>query len=216
MIELQASEPPGALLDEPFALRARSVEAAGLVWRARYRDDDGHVWQAQAPFADRLSGTWRPRSANVTGVAALLSARPVAVDVRVEAPDGRSASRTLTRRLLGEGVQRRRWRDGLAATLHLPAGPARGVALLQGDGPAPLLAAPLLASRGVLTLALASGPAGLALERLAAVPAATGPPEVVDDVPLAPNVGATEGDPAARAAAWDALLARLGAVPRAA
>lgn len=187
----------------------------GLSWRARYRDDDDRVWRASADTAAGLSAAWRPGKAATADVAALLSLRPVTIDVRVEEPGGAAASRTLTRRLLGQGVRRRRWRDGMAASLHLPAGDAVAAVVLDapgGDGTAALLAAPLLASRGVLALALTAGRVEEARERLAAV--APAEPLVVSDVPLPPNVGTTTGDPTERAAAWDALLERIGAAPR--
>jgi len=78
------------------------------------------------------------------------------------------------------------------------------------------LAGPLLASRGVLVLTVLKGDVAAARERLAVVPAAAGAePRVLAGVPLAPGVPARDGDPAARAAAWDALLGGLGARPRA-
>jgi hypothetical protein len=219
-IELQVSEPPGGLFDEPFVLRARPERIAPLTWRARYRDDDARVWRASAPTAAELTDAWQASKASTTGYAALQSLRPVSVDVRVEGPDGQAASRSLTRRLLGEGVRRRRWREGLTATLHLPAEEPLGVVLLDATaeadaGAAAMLAAPLLASRGVLTLAVTKGPVDAALERLAAMPVVALEPVVLTGAPLPPNVGASEGEPPDRAAVWDALLARVGARPRA-
>jgi hypothetical protein len=103
------------------------------------------------------------------------------------------------------------------------------------------LAGPLLASRGVLVLTVAAGSVDDARGRLASVPGAAEPivlaaadplggeptgeaaPQLAgsaplaDHVPLPPGVGLagdTPGAAAARAAAWDALLARLGAVSR--
>ena len=94
------------------------------------------------------------------------------------------------------------------------------------------LAAPLLASRGVLALVVAGGrgsadPLATARERLAAVPAAREPillepaldpfgDEPGPGIVLPPGVGARDAirAAAARAAAWDELLARLGAMPR--
>jgi hypothetical protein len=92
------------------------------------------------------------------------------------------------------------------------------------------LAAPLLASRGVLVLTVASGPLHQARERLAAVPGAGEEPLLLpavdplredagtlDGVVLPPGVGTrgeVEGAAAKRSAAWDELLARLGAVSR--
>jgi hypothetical protein len=92
------------------------------------------------------------------------------------------------------------------------------------------LAAPLLASRGVLVLTVASGPLEQARERLTAVPGARDEPLLVaaldplgeqDGMPngvvLPPGVGTrgeAEGGAARRATAWDELLGRLGAVGR--
>ena len=85
------------------------------------------------------------------------------------------------------------------------------------------LAAALLASRGVLVLVLTGGkddPLAAARERLAQVP---GAPERIEtlsaaEVGVPPGVGFRGEDQRAaeaRGAAWDALLARLGARPRA-
>jgi len=216
MLELRGAT-DGLLLDEPWRLEARGAGGAPLTWRARLRDDDGRVWRAEAERPEDLAGAWAPAKRPAPGpVAALRSLRPVRVDVRAEAADGQSAARTVTRRLVAEGVRRRRWRDGgLAATLHLPPGDPASVAVLDGGDPAVAsLAAALLASRGVLVLQVTDG-LPLARERLAAVPAAAGaPPHVVPgDGVLPPGVPATTGaDPAA----WDALLAALGATPRSA
>jgi len=232
------------LLDEPLALRARGAGPdAELAWRARYRDDDGRVWQATASRAEDLAARWSAAKGSTGRVAALRSLRPLSIDVRVETADGRGAARTIVRRLAADGVRIRRWRDGLAATLHAPAQPHPCATLVvdatSGPGPelAAALAAPLLASRGVLALvvaatrnrAAAADPVATACERLAAVPAASGPIVVLpaidpfaDDpspgVALPPGVGARDPSPsvaAGRAVAWDALLARLGATPRA-
>lgn len=194
-----------------------------IVWRGRLRDDDGRVWRAKALTARELTARWAPSKPGAAPVAALWSLRPVAIDVHAEAADGQSASRTVTRLVVGEGVRLRRWKDGLAATLCLPAEPAAGaVALVDAtagpeDATAAALAGPLLASRGVLALVVAGGDLDGARERLAAVPSAAG--RAVEPVPalLPPGVGVQGADDAAgaeRAAAWDALLARLGAVPR--
>jgi hypothetical protein len=116
---------------------------------------------------------------------------------------------------------------------------------IDGAQPAAVaaLAAALLASRGVLALVVPpqreQAPAGPALEvareRLAAVPGAVAAPAVLRAVDpfdasadahpvgdpvvvLPPGVAARDADAAAvaaRAEAWDALLARLGARPRA-
>jgi hypothetical protein len=198
------------LLDEPFNLHASGAAPGDeLLWRARYRDDDLRVWRAAAGTAPELSGAWKPAKASTGPLAALGSLRPLQIDVRLESrTDGRAASRTLTRPILGEGVRVRRWRD-LDASLHLPAGEPCATLVVAGElHPA---AAPLLASRGALVL-VAAGESGAALERLAAVPEAAEPIALQGaDVPPPPNVGASGLDPQ-----WDALLARLGARPRAA
>lgn len=253
------------LLDDPLLLRARGAggaEAQPLLWRARFRDDDGRVWQASAAGAEQLGDAWRPAKATTGALAALQSLRPVSLDVNVEAPDGRGARRTFTRALAGEGVRTRRWREpALVATLSLPAGaPCATVVIDATTGPraasVAALAAPLLASRGVLVLVVPppreGAPAAEALRvaagRVAAVPGATdevtvlpvldpfeAPPAPVQDATTDPFVAppVPEHDPAVvlppgvavrdadgvtdaptRAAAWDALLARLGAQPR--
>ena len=216
---LEISGPGAGLLDEPLAFSARGAGDAGVVWRARMRDDDGRVWKASADRAAELSLAWVPVKEGTGPVAALASLRPVSIDVRAEASDGRSASRTVARSLVGEGVKVRRWKDGgVAATLHVPGAPACATVLIDGVDAASALAAPLLASRGVLVLCVASG-TDAAAERLAAVPAAAGR-EVLRlspaEVGLPPGVGARDSmaAAAARADAWDALLARLGARPR--
>jgi hypothetical protein len=213
MLELRGAT-DGLLLDEPWLLDVRGAGGAPLTWRARIRDDAGRVWRAEAGRPEDLAAAWTPAKRPPPGpVAALRSLRPVSVDVRAEAADGGAAARTVTRRLVAEGVRRRRWRDGVSATLHLPAGPPASVALLHGGDPAIApLAAALLASRGVLVLQVADG-LDAARERLAAVPAAAGaqPRVVAGEGLLPPGVPATV---AADAAAWDALLADLGATPR--
>jgi hypothetical protein len=242
---LEIRGPSAGLLDDVPSLRARGAgEGAGLSWRARLRDDDGRVWRAAAARAEDLAGAWRPAKAGTGPVAALRSLRPVAIDVRVEGPDGRSAARTIQRRLLADGVQVRRWRGDVVARLHLPAGDVASALLVDatgGPGAAAVaaLAAALLASRGVLVLAVEGGRGGAspgavvaeARERLTAVPAAAGAevhmaraasdadgaPSPPDVVVLPPGVPATDGPAgaSARAEAWDALLRRLGAAPRA-
>ena len=183
------------------------------------RDDDGRVGKGSAARARDLGLAWVPVKEGTGPVAALASLRPVAIDVRAEASDGRSASRTVTRLLVGDGVRVRRWRDGgVVATLCLPAGEACAVAVVDAAVEGAVLAAPLLASRGVLALVVARGGAA-ARSLLAAVPAAAGH-EVVElgaeDVGIPPGVGVRDsmGEAAGRAEAWDALLARLGARPR--
>ena len=275
------------LLDEPFELRVRGAgPAAELTWRARYRDDDDRIWRATAARAQELATRWMPAKESTGQLAALRSLRPLSIEVRVETADGRAAARTLTRQLVADGVRVRRWRDGLVATLHVPARPRPCATVIVDATGGPVaadvaaLAAPLLASRGALVLVVApsrgiADPLELARERLAAVPAASEPilllpaldpfgagegaapspgediarpprPGVVPPrgggmvlppgagvtpppgasvapppgagVVLPPGVGARDGGPhvaAARAAEWDALLARLGATPRA-
>ncbi len=249
MTALELSGPPEGLLDDPLALRVRgSGGAPGLVWRGRIRDDDGRVWRAIAEHQEDLMGAWVPAKSSTAMLMALASRRPVELEVRVEAPDGRAATRSLRRLLVGEGVRIRRWRGAAPGTLHLPAGdtPAATVVL---DATAPAadaeavatLAAPLLASRGVVALVVppvaraAPGDAlAQALEALAAVPAAGTTPTVLrvlgsqeDGSAEAPGTvgvtppgvgvrgaGAGPVAAAARAAAWDALLAAIGATPR--
>jgi hypothetical protein len=246
---LEIRGPAVTLLDEPLLLHARGAgPGAPLAWQARYLDDDARVWRAAAPRAQDLSTGFTPAKAGTGPLAALASLRPLSVEVRVQADDGRAAARTLTRRLVGDGVKLRRWRDGPAATLHLPppGGPPRATLMVDGTaspgaGHVATLAAPLLASRGVLVLAV--GPprgdgrvvpgqlAGLG-DRLSAVPGAGDPVVLLAADPLGaqgadagpgttvvlpPGVGARDADPGAgaqRARAWDALLADLGAEAR--
>jgi hypothetical protein len=211
VVMLEIRGPATALLDAPPVLTVRGAgPGTQLRWRARLRDDDGHVWRAEAGRAEDLDGAWSAASGAAGPVAALTSLRPVAVDVRAEAPDGRAANRVLQRRLLGDGVRRRRWREagGMRAALHLPAGDASCPAVVVPG--THVLAAALLASRGVMALALQAGDPDAAAQRLGAVPRA-GSVTRLDDVPLPPGVPATGTDPVARAADWAALLDRLGA-----
>lgn len=234
MSALELRGPFEGLLDEPLALSVRGAgSGADVRWRARYRDDDGRIWRAGAADCSQLLD-WLPAKEGTGDVAALRSLRPVIVEVRAEAADGRAASRELTRVIAAAGVRRRRWRDGLAATLHVPAGsaPCATVILDVTGGPSwGAVAASLLASRGAIVLAVGpttSPPTAASIaatrELLLAVPGATEPillsaaPEPADDaVAMPPNVGArgTRESVRARALAWDALLARLGARPRA-
>jgi hypothetical protein len=184
------------LLDDPLLLRVRGGAGdQGVLWRARYRDDHARVWRATATRSQDLAEAWAPAKAGGTGttLAALQSLRGVSIDVRVEIPDGRAANRTLTRRLLGEGVRVRRWRDGLAASLYLPVveQPCATVVVAATAGSQQLvvatLAAALLSSRGVLALvvALPKPPKSLAdvltlaVERLALMPRASKSIEVL-------------------------------------
>ncbi|HEV7807577.1 MAG TPA: hypothetical protein VGO80_17290 [Solirubrobacteraceae bacterium] len=240
---LEISGSPAGLLDDDLVLRVRGAgPEAELTWRARLRDDDGRVWRATASRPAELATRWVPAKEGTGAIAALRSLRPVAIDVRAETADGRAAARTFTRRFAGDGVRTRRWRDGLAATLHAPANAACATIVVDATAGEPqltvaTLAAPLLASRGVLVLvvgpvrgraAATSDPLATARERLAALPGAgdeillLAALDPFDDdahgegVVLPPGVGARDAQSAAgaRATAWDALLARLGAIAR--
>ena len=226
---IELAGPAAGPLDEPPSLRLRGAgPEADVVWRARLRDDDERVWRAQAPRAAALDDAWQPAKTPAAPHAALASLRPVRVEVRAELADGRAATRTITRQLLGDGVRVRRWRGAVAGSLVLPAAPPVATLLVDATAdaahaPPALLAAALLATRGVLVLLVPAPakrtPAELvaeAAERLRAVPGA-GPPLIrpAAEIPLPPGVPATVGEPAARAAGWDALLAGLGAVARA-
>ncbi|WP_354697443.1 hypothetical protein DSM112329_03070 [Paraconexibacter sp. AEG42_29] len=254
---LQLSAAPVALFDDGLTgTRLRGAgEQPDAVWRAKVHDDEGRVWRAIADSPGALSRAWVPAKSSTGELAAHASLRPVAVEVRVELPDGRALARTVTRSFVGDGVRVRRWRDDLAASLYLPAGegpfPAAVLDATEGAEAVAVgaLAGALLASRGVLSLVVApparyapgAGRAALALavERVAALPAAADaggrvpvaaiPPATTDAgtleagtfVPVPPGVGvrgagAGPEAAAARAAAWDALLAALGATPRAA
>ena len=232
------------LLDEPLALTVRGAGGGPLRWRARLRDDDGRVWRAAADEPELLAATWTAAKETTGAVAALRSLRPVALDLRAEAADGRAAARTVRRRLLADTVRVRRWRAPLPGTLLLPdrdepcaavvvEAPAPGAPLPSaalGDpapsphgapaGDATLPAAALLASRGVLVFVTAeAGAGGQALELLAEVPAAARaarPARLLPPLPLAPGIPArlTTAEASANAAAWAALLAELGADPR--
>jgi len=188
---LEISGPATGLLDDPLALRARGAGPdAELAWRARHRDDEERVWRATAARAEDLPLRWATATPEPR-VAALASGRPVRIDVRVEAPFA-TGIRTVNRRPAGEGVRQRRWRDGLTATLHLPAREAPCATLLVDATGAPVaatvaaLAAPLLASRGALVLVVVasrsrrrvtSDPLDAARERLARL---TGGGELVE------------------------------------
>ncbi|MDX6721240.1 MAG: hypothetical protein QOJ63_3494 [Solirubrobacteraceae bacterium] len=246
---LELRGPASGLLDDHILMRVRGAgPGTALTWRARYRDDDGRVWRSAASRCEDLATGWSPGKEGTGAVAALRSLRPVSVDVRAETADGRSATRTLTRRIAADGVRTRRWRDGVAATLHVPARPDPCATVIidattgAAQATVATLAAPLLASRGVLALVVvvargrtvAADPLAVARERLSAVPAAStailllsaldplGEDETVSEpgdgaVVLPPGVGVREaraGGAVARAAAWDTLLQRLGARPR--
>lgn len=224
---LELRGPAVAPIDEPLRLRLRGAGAGtGVVWRARLRDDDDRVWRAQAATAAALDGAWTPAKTPAAPHASLASLRPVRVEIRAELSDGRAAARTVTRTLLGDGARVRRWRGEVTATLVLPAGAPVSTLLVDAtaadaEAGAVLLAAALLASRGVLVLVVpaptrgrAPDPVAAAAARLAAVPGTT---ELrhrpAAEIPLPPGIPAAAGDPAARAAAWGRLLAELGATP---
>src|SRR4051812_15963741 len=128
-LEIRGAAP--GLLDDPLLLEVGGAPAgAALTWRARLRDDDGFVWRAEAARPQDLLTAWaaaKPQSAGP--VAALRSLRPVAVDVRVEAPDGAASARTITRTLLADGVLVRRWREGVTGSLYRPPTPTAAVVL---------------------------------------------------------------------------------------
>jgi hypothetical protein len=223
MLDIRGASP--GLLDDPLLLEVGGAPPnATLTWRGRFRDDDGFVWRAAAPTSEGLSTAWVPAKPTAGPVAALRSLRPVDVDVRVEGTDGAASSRTITRRLMDEGVRARRWRDDVAGTLYLPAVATGGALILDAreDPDAAPIAAGLLASRGVLTFVVTGGkdnPVAGARERLAQVP---GTPEAIltltaAEVSVPAGVGLRGEDQkgaVARAAGWDALLERLGARPR--
>jgi hypothetical protein len=212
MLDIRGTTP--GLLDDALLLDVSGAPPnAPLTWRARLRDDDGFVWRASGKAPDAL--TWTAAKPSAGAVAALRSLRPVELDLRVEDPAGEGASRTVTRQLLADGVRARRWKQGVAGTLYLPADGAQRGAILDARAPeaadvAPLVAA-LLASRGVLAFVLAKGAPDAAREALAGVPSAPAALDLLDDLPLPAGVPARA---AADPAAWDALLARLGAQPR--
>lgn len=206
-----------ALLGTPLAtgLRGAGEQAGGVRWMARLRDDDGRVWRAEAGAAAALGTAWTCGDAPPP-CAALRSLRPAEIEVRAQLPDGRSASRTVRRRLLADGVEVRRWRDRapLAVTLYLPAErPATGVVLLDQHAGEPVpwlpVAAALLASRGPLVATATTAGAGRragqadAIADLAAalqaLPQAGGAAAaVLTEVPLPPGLPAPAGTDAAQ------------------
>jgi hypothetical protein len=223
MLDIRGASP--GLLDDPLHLDVGGAAPnAALTWRGRFRDDDGFVWRAAAPTPEGLLTAWVPAKPTAGPVAALRSLRPVDVDVRVEGTDGVGSSRTVTRTLLGEGVRARRWKGDIEGTLYLPAGAtvaARVLDAREDDLAAAPMAAALLASRGVLAFVLSGGkgdPGAAALERLAQVPdaplAAVLPAAAVGVPPGVGHRGEPMAGALARAEAWDALLAQLGARPR--
>jgi hypothetical protein len=197
MLELRGAAP--GLLDEPLTLEVGGAAPdSALLWRTRIRDDDGFVWRGEGPALDALR--WSAKSGEH---AALRSLRPVELEVRVEDPDGASATRTLTRTLLDPAVRLRRWKEGVTGRLFLPGADPTATLVVGAEDDATALAAALLASRGVRVFVATGGgdPAALPFPE----------PRRLDALPLPPGVPAREpGD----AAAWDALLAELGATPR--
>ena len=241
---LEIRGPAIGLLDDPLNLRVRGAGPdAELLWRARFVDDEDRAWRTAATCAEDLAAGWAPAKSGGPPIAALRSLLPVSIDVRAEAPDGRAATRTVTRQLAADGVRIRRWLDGMTAVLHLPPRDEPCATLIIDATAGPVeaatawLAAPLLASRGAVVLALAlarmrgsTDPLVAARARLATVPAAAEPILILpvldplsdaaqagEAVVLPPGIGARDGGAAlvaARALAWDALLAQLGATPR--
>jgi hypothetical protein len=204
---LELRGPAAALLDEPLRLGVRGAgPAAKVLWRARVRDDDGRVWRSTAPTAEGLDIAWTPAKASTAPFAALASLRPLRVEVRAETADGRSATRTITRHVLSDRVKVRRWRGALAASLFLPAEACGAPVVI--DDPEAVLAAALLASRGILALVVRDGDVDAAAIRLDAVPGAAAA-RMIAGLPVPPGVPGASGH-----AAWDALLADLGARPR--
>lgn len=137
------------------------------------------------------------------------------VDLRVEAPDGRSAVRELRRSLLADGVRPRRWRDGVAATMLRPAGDATATLLIDAttDQEPTGVAGALLASRGVLVLTVTEA-LDLARERLALIPGAGKDVLVLPAAHVPPPPGVPARGAGDRGPAWDALLVALEAQPR--
>jgi hypothetical protein len=195
MLELRGAAP--GLLDEPLLLDVGgAAPGSTLLWRTRIRDDDGFVWRGEGAALDALR--W---SAKAGDVAALRSLRPVELEVRVEGSDG-TATRALTRTILDPAVKARRWKDGVAGRLFLPASEPAATVVVDGEQPHTLVAAALLAARGVRVFVAASGdPSVLPFDE----------PHRLAALPVPPGLPARE---APDAAAWDALLADLGAAPR--
>ena len=133
---------PG-LLDDPLLLEVGGAAPnAALTWRGRLRDDDGFVWRAAAPTSEGLLTAWVPAKPTAGPVAALRSLRPVDVDVRVEGTDGAASNRTITRRLMDDGVRARRWKDAVAGTLYLPAQSATATLTIDAREPQTAAAQP--------------------------------------------------------------------------
>jgi len=194
-VALEIRTEPDALLGTPPAtgLRGAGPDPGDVLWRARTRDDDGRVWQAQATSAPELGSTWTPAKASTGAAANRRSLHPFEIEVRAELGDGRGASRSVTRRLLAEGVKVRRWR-GEHATLYLPPSPVERTLLVDATASDPAWlgpAASVLASQGALVLTAAAG-ADLELlaERITAVRGAR-PAEWIAPPPAPPGFPAS-------------------------
>lgn len=238
---LELSGPSAALIDEPLDVRLRGLgeiesdpddDFGGVLWRARLRDDDGRVWRATADAPAHLAAGLAPSKPGTGRVPALGSLRAVQLDVHAEAPDGRGAKRTFERRLLGDGVRVRRWKEReLRGTAFLPtvgAAPTQPLLIdartdatstdlgLLAAFVAPLAAA-VLASRGRATVVVSElDDLGPVLERLGQLKAARDEPRVLralgagDVVLLPPGVPMLDEGPAARTARSDRWASILG------
>ena len=141
MLDIRGASP--GLLDDPLLLEVGGAAPnAALTWRARLRDDDGFVWRAAAPTSEGLLTAWVPAKPTAGPVAALRSLRTIDTDVRVEGTDGAASNRTITRRLLDEGVRARRWKDAVAGTLYLPAQDATATLIIDAREPQTAAAQP--------------------------------------------------------------------------
>ncbi len=141
MLDIRGASP--GLLDDPLLLEVGGAAPnATLIWRGRFRDDDGFVWRAAAPTPEGLLTAWVPAKPTAGPVAALRSLRAVDVDVRVEGTDGAASNRTITRRLMDDGVRARRWKDAVAGTLYLPTQTATATLLIDAREPKTATAQP--------------------------------------------------------------------------
>lgn len=185
---------PVALLGTALATGLRGAGPdAEVLWRARTRDDDGRVWQAQAETAGELGTAWTPAKASSGVTANRRSLRPFEIDVRAELDDGRTSARTVKRTLLADGVRVRRWR-GQHATLYLPPSPVERTLLVDATASEPAWlgpAAALLSSQGALVLtATAGADLELLAERITAVRGAA-PAECIAPPPAPPGFPAS-------------------------
>jgi hypothetical protein len=195
MLEIRGAAP--GLLDDPLLLEVGgAAPSSTLLWRTRIRDDDGFVWRGEGASLDALR--WGAKGGEAAN---LRSLRPVELEVRVEGGDG-TATRTLTRTILDPAVKVRRWKEGVTGRLFLPAADPVATVVVAGEGDTTAVSAALLAARGVRVFVASSGdPAVLPFPD----------PLRLDALPVAPGVPART---APDGAAWDALLAGLGATPR--